>query len=355
MFLSFLCFFRGNFSDFYQNKDNYYPSLIFPHYPGMETSVSVFNDFAEKSDEVFFFSLDCLQHRTYCMKLSLKPGFLHIYDNITKENYPIVKEISEESIKYAIKIAYIRNVHVLVNKEQVLSLSSKAPLFLLVARPNAGDLETKRPIFNELAMRYIGKNVSFGFVTDANLYEQFSHYPLTALVCVSPSLKHLSYRGLFNIEEIKVFVDSNLHHVWDYPKSINAPALTIVGNSKYFYKVSNEYADYETQFPMAYVNSTSNGLLARSICGPSCQCTAIVDYGHYSAYIINEDILPASVQDLFINFRYFVAQQGFIHRIYVYANIAYSLHQTNFIVVGILCGVFVVCAILIYNDFKIAV
>jgi hypothetical protein len=78
---------------------------------------------------------------------------------------------------------------------------------VLAARSNAGDLESKLPLFEAVAKSYIADDLAFAFVTEPIAYSQFSQFPLTSFVFVPPSLRAVTFSGDFSEGNLRTFID----------------------------------------------------------------------------------------------------------------------------------------------------
>ena len=270
------------------------PRIIFPYYPHMKNELELFQNFEikTKNNETFTtLSVDCLQHRTYCAKFNLQPGKLSVsiidHENPKQINQPISQETIAEAVTLVTNHGYLK----IKTIDEVRKIASKVPLFLLVTRPNAGDLEEKKPIFAQVARSNIGKPLAFGYVTDKVLYEEYAHYPYIAFVYVSPSGNHLSFRGEFTVDNIQTFVDL---HTQPF---LSAPVLgkdilvtTIVGNDDFYNKAQEEFSVLDAKLQVAYVNSTSSLQTAEVLCHGKYQCVAVANYKTYKAVSCGNDI-----------------------------------------------------------------
>ncbi|KAK8867038.1 hypothetical protein M9Y10_010007 [Tritrichomonas musculus] len=353
------------------------PHIVFPYYPYQKEVISLSNEFINESSTNTSYvaaSIDCNQYTTVCSTLELKPGSVFVSFPPHRHLQASNRAITEENIKQLASDLTVQGLYRdITTIEQLQKIANECPLFCLFARSNAGDLEVKLPIVERLAKLYVHRNVRFAFITEFSLYEKFARHPLTSFVFVAPSLAHSTQRGDFTLENLAEFVIKYEQPIWQ--ELIDNPphqvALTIVGNSlndtrkvndnsfdsnnydtddidedegdfDFINKNKNleqnknndqnpsfveEFERYQAQYPMVFVNSSSDSMKAYSICKNSDRCIAAVDFRKFKSIIIPESASNTEILRYLREFNSIWSKQKTYDKI---SNIASNMVFLNF-------------------------
>lgn len=284
------------------------PFMIFPYFNREMSNVTEFELFEEtlEMDGIVTAKIDCMESVTICSKLKLVPGKVYTsYPPHTKSPIGSKRPITRESLHNLAADLISDNINSEITKYgEIVEIAQERSLFLLVARSNAGDLEVKLPIFQELARSLIHKDIAFGFVTEQMLYETFGIHPLTCFVYVPPNMKHVTFQGDFTIENLKRFVKKNQHmpfsSVW--PKQGMAIGL--------FYKeLSTELRTVmeglTSSVNIMYVNRTAKPRFADFACGIGKECAAVMDLTDKRMILLPAEFTTETVENAIESFSEF--------------------------------------------------
>ena len=325
------------------NGSSNLPHIIIPYYPYQEETISLTNKFLNESssnESYVAASINCDKYTTVCSMIELQPGKIFVsfppHGTLQASN----RKITEKNINQLASDVTVNGLYRdITTINQLQDIANECPLFCLFARSNAGDLEVKLPVVEQLAKFFVHRNVRFAFVTEFSLYEKFARHPLTSFVFVSPSLKHSTQRGDFTLENLIDFVKKYEQPIWkeliDDPPS--QAALTIVGkdlndtkraeHEDYFESNNDdnddiddddidtdqkiktydekydsddlnfvdEFKRYQAQYPMVFVDNEKEAMRAYSICGDSLRCIAVVDFKKFRSIIIPENATETEI------------------------------------------------------------
>ena len=304
--------------------------------------------------------INCFKHSYICSKYNLIPGSISI-------SYP---PHSENFHSFPIKL---NNEGISLRLQEIFEAAQKKPLFLLVARPNAGDLEYKLPMIRELAIKLVHKDITFGIVTVPYIYEQFANYPLTAFVSIkaipplslssfknnnepysfiSKKMEHITFHGDFTIESLINFVFNNAQVVWGPRRITSKIGIAYVGRnlSKDVYE---SLIPYITNYPLIFENITSSPFILSGIChSVENECLAVVDYKSYRSIVIplNESFNSEIILNTISNFEQLWKEQSFIKRLKGRLYLFISTNISAFLAIGILLSVVIFGISFIHND-----
>ena len=332
------------------------PYLILPYYPYQKDFINITSSFLEYSEGNSSFGaakIDCDAFTTVCSSFKLQPGKVFV-------SYPPHKHPKESNRKVSfqnlVDLAYdvsVDGLHEISTKEEVKMLSSKAPLFCLVARPNAGDLEVKLPIVKKVAKLYSHRNVKFGFITESFLYEQYANYPLTAFVFISPSDKHSTHRGDFTIENLVEFIGDFEQPVWGPPLPPKKIALTYVGKDTG--DIIQEFAKHETYQPLVFINSSTTESIgiAKTICDYKIPCLAAVDFNSFKWSVIPRNLNTTEKKiEAFHEMEVKWNQQPLFNRLTNQFNLGFLMNFNTITTCGLVFSIFISLVALFFLDKK---
>lgn len=374
--LFFLAFSNANFGVTRFNSSKEYfalPHIIIPYYSFQTGIINLSRQFLNKSSEnpsYIAASINCDEFTTMCSTLKLDPGSFYVsfppHKRFQKSNRKIsAQELDTFASDVSVNGLY-RNITTL---QQLSDLASNYPLFCLFARPNAGDLETKMPIVLNLAKLFIHRTIKFAFITEYSLYEKFAQHPLTAFVFVSPSLKYSTQRGDFTLQNLAEFVKKYEQPIWGELIDVipNGITITIVSdnldphnrsqvnsidstikfdddenddfgndeestNSPFLF---DDFAKYETHFPMVFLNGSKDTMKAKAICGETTTCVAAVDYKRFRSIVIHANTNTTEKLRILREFNTIWAQIPFVTRVYYILANMIMMNFNTFITVGI--------------------
>lgn len=280
------------------------PYIIFPYDSSNADSLknfSLFETYVE-DDPIVTSSINCFKYSTACGKFGFIPGRLSIsYPPHTEKRHLSHRTIYSQSYETLRNDVLSYNLHNYTTFSELKDEALKRPLFLLVSRCNAGDLEVKLPIIHQLVRLFSNDNIAFGFVTSPFIYEKFSIHPLTSFVSVnylpplsikddsdnfiSDSFSHNTFRGDFTLESLAEFVFNNLQVAWG-PRSVtNRLAITYVGSSVPA-DIVKGLENATTDYPLIFENTSVHKFISQAICMDDIECLAVVDYKTYRAISI---------------------------------------------------------------------
>ncbi|KAH0795558.1 hypothetical protein GPJ56_000437 [Histomonas meleagridis] len=255
-----------------------------------------------------------------------------------------------DSIRQLSEDVKCQGYHELNTLEEVKSFSSRTPLFCLVARANAGDLEIKLPILRELSQNFIHHDIKFGLITEMSLYETFSHYPLTSFVYISPNLKFTSFRNDFTLQNLITFIYLHEQHPWDSPLPPITPSITYVGPTVDS-NTRKHFLEYEAKYPFVHVNNINDPVLARSICQNTSSCFAVVDFNKFKSVRFEiDDNDEDQITNLMSQFEEEWKNIPILKRIKISAEISFALYSKVYYVVGMIIVIVVVAVIMFFMD-----
>lgn len=347
------------------------PHIIIPYYPYQNETISLANKFLNESssnESYVAASINCDQYTTVCSLLELNPGF--IFASFPPHRYLQAsnRKINLKNIRQLASDVSVNGLYRdITTIQQLQEIANECPLFCLFARSNAGDLEVKLPVVEQIAKIFVQRNVRFAFITEFSLYEKFARHPLTSFVYVSPSLKHSTQRGDFTLENLLDFVKKYEQPVWQ--ELIDTPpshvALTIVGknlnDTKRTKKTDpfeslinideddidededidfdqnqkntindniddndnstfvDKFKRYQAQYPMVFVDNEKESSRAFSICHESMRCIAVVDFKKFRSIIIPEDATETEILKTLRDFNSIWKQKKLTERIAIVA------------------------------------
>ncbi|OHT15724.1 hypothetical protein TRFO_13893 [Tritrichomonas foetus] len=268
------------------------PYIIIPYYNYQTEIIEIAKDFIAETETNKSFvvaSIDCDQFKTVCSDMDLKPSHLYVSyppHNRAKQSN---RKITPKNIRQLASDLSVSGLYNFSQQDEILEAANDCPLFCLVARSNAGDLEVKLPIVKELAHLFAHRNVRFAFVTDFALYEKYAHHPLTAFVFISPGNKHATHRGDFTLQSLAEFVTQFEQPVWGPPLPPKNPALVMVGKALNNETVE-EFRNYQNRIPMVFINNEEDSIRARTICKDEDSCLAAVDFKKFRSVVIPNNI-----------------------------------------------------------------
>ena len=320
------------------------PRFIFPYYPRMKEKIEMFSDFEIKHEEdnkISTIAVDCLKYRTQCAKYHLNPGKLYIsifdHENPSEIVEEINPELLEELHNRSINHGYIK----ITTEEEVNKYANEKPLFLFVTRPNAGDLQQKKPVFARIASHNIGRKLIFGYVTNPVLYEQYAKYPYNAFVYVSPSGKHLTFRGDFNMQQLEFFINQHSQPVLGDPVTKDK-SIVVVGNEEFYESAKDKLVDFQTITPIVYINASENMQKASYFCDGKYQCISIVDFSRYSVVPCGANIDILTIQTNINTFDTVWKSYPLQNRIYTALTVSYSLHPNEYYMLGSIIALLII-------------
>lgn len=333
------------------------PHILFPHSSYHSAPLSIFNDFCnETSEETRFVtaSIDCSVNPTFCSMLKLKPGKISVSfppHNVIRSSKI---DVSLDNIR-ELAIDVIGNgIRKLESDEEVEKEAKKRPLFALVARPNAGDLEIKLPILEDLAKKLIGFDVCFALITDMGLYEKYSHYPLSMFVYITPNLQFTSFRGDFDLMNLAMFVNQHEKITWGSPMPVPSErSIVFIGNEGTLQKeIINKFKEYEAQYPTIFINEKENKRILNALCEGS-ECLSIIDFKLFKA--IKNINLNTSAEDVIQTLNNFDEEWknvSLIDRLKIIFNLSFSLYSHTYYFSIIFCSLFLVSIVFYFIDIR---
>ncbi|OHT04676.1 hypothetical protein TRFO_27754 [Tritrichomonas foetus] len=278
-----ICFIVDNFGKqgFNSTDSSFdFPYVIFPYFPEHQPQKTLFDHFQsteEQNPDIATATLDCLNNRTICSKFKLRPGYVHIsyppHNNIIKTK----RQINNESLDRLSKSVQHRNLQDFSSIDEIYGNASlNIPVFVLAARPNAGDLEDKYPVFESLVMKFIGEDIIFSFVTDSSIYAQLTTFPRTDLIYISPYGQKVIFDDEdFILPQVVKFVNQHkypvLMHLFETQNAfsnldlIETLSLVVVDE-----KIENDVEIFIQKMtpnvPLLFLNRTKYPILSASIC-----------------------------------------------------------------------------------------
>lgn len=328
------------------------PHILFPYSSYHSSSLSIFNDFCKETsteERLVTSSIDCSAHPTLCSMLKLKPGKVGIsfppHDAIRTSKM----EVTLDNLRDLAADVIANGVRKLNNEEDVAKEAKKRSLFALVARANAGDLEIKLPVLEDLAKRLIGFNVCFALITNMTLYEKYSHYPLSMFVYITPNLEFTSFRGDFELMNLGIFVKSHEKITWGSPIPIpNDRSIVYLGNVRTLEKeIKNKFKEYEAQYTMIYSDKNENKKLFNTLCEEG-ECMSIVDFKSFKAIKnVKVDTSAEDIIQMLNNFDEKWKNITLLERSKTFIGISFSLYSHIYYVCAIIF-LMVLSAIILY-------
>ena len=197
------------------------PFVLFPYFDPQSDGLSVFEEAMREEEGVVVAALDCVAEVTACSRMGARPGGVYVSFPPHRRALRSQREFSVAGLRALARDVRGGNVRLDLNSvEKVREVAGEVPLFALVARSNAGDLEGKRPVFEEVARESVNLRMAFAVLTETALYERFGVYPLSSFVFIPPTLKHVTFTGEFEVEKLEAFVAEHGHRVYssDWPK-----------------------------------------------------------------------------------------------------------------------------------------
>ncbi|EAY04242.1 hypothetical protein TVAG_474480 [Trichomonas vaginalis G3] len=276
------------------------PRIIFPYYPRMTQQIKAFKHFEKRTQDNETFvtvSVNCLEERTFCSRYKLQAGQISVSLHDHEHPVKISRKIDAENLNEISQIVSNHGYLTIDTPEQITAITQNKPLFMLVSRANAGDLEEKKPSFEKLAISNIDSGCIFAFVTSPYLYEKYAHYPYISFVFIHHDGKFTSYRGDFSIESLQTFVSHHAQPFMGHPVATDATKIVAVGNDAYFKQISEKLDKIDFYVPSSYLNTTNIMKAVPYLCNGKYQCLGIFRPNQFKLVLINEtDIASADIR-----------------------------------------------------------
>ena len=197
------------------------PFVLFPYFDAESDGLRVFEEATREEEDVVVAALDCVAEVTACSRMGVRPGGVYVSFPPHRRVLRSQREFSVAGLRALVRDVRDGNVRFDIDSvEKVREVAGEAPLFALVARSNAGDLEGKRPAFEEVAKESVNSRMTFAVLSESALYEMFGVYPLSSFVFIPPTLKHVTFSGEFEVGRLEAFVAEHGHRAYssDWPK-----------------------------------------------------------------------------------------------------------------------------------------
>ena len=348
MFFVFLGISAKHFVPKLEEEEKTTPRILYTSY-GQETEKTKnFNKFQEltnKNETFLTAGVDCLKHKTFCSRYKLLPNEIYVSFKDHEKNFNVKTEITIENLQ-ELSAVVANNGYLYLNSESSIAEKSKnKPLFLFVTRPNAGDLEEKKPIFEEVTSELVGRGVIFGYVDDAILYYKYSHYPYISVVFVPPQGEFVSFKDQFTSENIIKFVNEYSYKRYSEPSRDGAVEMIIVGDNEYLNEMESKYENVSYNIRISYLSSLELEK-ASALCNGKHKCIALANLkkGKVVSY---DDIDASGVESCINDFESSWKKMMIVDKLKTMFFVFYSFNKDVFIVSC--CLVFAVSFLLLLH------
>lgn len=270
MFFSVLCL-KNIFSSFnIRNvKGN---KIIFPYFPHQKEKIERFNKIINETRSEDFLKIDCQRYRTFCNYYRINTKYYYIFRSENKQIYKTSFYTNNTDYLDMLGSILLNNGFMQVDSDnRLLDLASKAPLFMLTARKNSGDLESKLPIFRELSWETMSESINLVYTDDPVLYNKYSFGPYSSFVYITSIGNHRKYFGSFELDDLRKFVYSRSQHYFGSPNfDYDGVTLAVFDNNSRKDELMEKYSQLSLNVPVAFLDTNSYYKLCHFICGTKC-------------------------------------------------------------------------------------
>lgn len=336
------------------------PHIIFPYFPYQENLVSNFTLFEELTRENESFitvGLNCDVHKTVCSKFRFVTGKIYISMPPHKIQRQSNREITVSSLKQLADDAKDLGVHVISSMEEITEVASQRPLFLLIARTYAGDLESKVRVLTELGPKWIHRNVQIALLENDDVYKMIGTDPLSTFAFVPPSFSYenenpklVSYRGEFDVDKISEFITQYEQPVWGEPIPPRKTSIAYVGPILEE-SIKEKFVALESSYPLVYINSTSNSLLSSILCENAEKCFAIINFQEFRKLDVPCTTSVFEIAHIINEFHTIWNAKPLIERVKSFIFLSFALYSKIYFLSILLLFVTLLIVFLFYMDY----